>query len=221
MKTKKLLFYLLAGVLAGCVPSLHPLFTNEDAIFEEKLLGIWSEEKDSKETWEFQQYGGQDSKRYKMIYTDEKGKEGSFLATLGRLNGMLFLDLFPDEPEINTTDFYKIHLLGVHTFMKIEQIEPTLQMRMMDRDKIKEMLENDPNLIKHEVLEKQGSIVLTASTEELQWFMIDHANDEGLFSEASELKRIKIKDTNEPNAIDPNQAEPNTVWNPMQSDGWD
>ncbi|MHC4359909.1 MAG: hypothetical protein ACYSTN_03795 [Planctomycetota bacterium] len=207
MKTKKLLFYLLAGVLVGCVPSLHPLFTDEDAIFEEKLLGIWSEEKDSKETWEFQRYGGQGSKRYKMIYTDNEGKEGSFLTTLGKLDGMLFLDLFPGEVEINTADFYKIHLLGVHTFMKIEQIEPTLQMRAMDPDRIKEMLKNDPNLIKHEVLEKEGSrIVLTASTEELQWFMIDHANDEGLFSEASELKRIKIKDTNEPNTIDPNQA---------------
>jgi hypothetical protein len=211
MKTKKLLFYLLAGVLVGCVPSLHPLFTNEDAIFEEKLLGIWSEEKDSKETWEFQRYGGEDSKRYKMIYTDEKGKEGSFLTTLGRLNGMLFLDLFPGEADVNTTDFYKIHLLGVHTFMKIEQIEPTLQMRVMDRDKMEEMLENDPNLIKHEVLEEQDSIVLTASTKELQWFMIDHANDEGLFGEATELKRLKVKDVNEPNAIDPNQAEPNTI----------
>lgn len=212
MKTKKLLFYLLAGILSGCIPSLHPLFTNEDVIFEEKLLGIWAEEKGSRESWEFQRYGDEDSKRYKMIYTDEEGKEGSFLATLGRLNSMLFLDLFPGEAEINTNDFYKVHLLGVHTFMKIEQIEPTLQMRMMDPDKMKEMLESDPNLIQHEVLEEQDSkTVLTASTKELQRFMIEHAEDEGLFGEATELKRLKIKDTNEPNAIDPNQTEPNII----------
>ena len=217
MKTKKLFFYLLAGVLVGCVPSLHPLFTDEDVIFEEKLLGIWAGEKDSNETWEFQRYGDESGKRYKMIYTDKEGKEGGFLATLGRLNSMLFLDLFPGEAEINTNDFYKIHLLGVHTFMKIEQIEPMLQMRVMDADKMKEMLESDPNLIKHEVLEEQDSkIVLTASTKELQRFMIEHAEDEGLFGGATELKRLRIKDINEPNAIDanavePNQTEPNSI----------
>lgn len=212
MKTKKSFFYLLAGVLVGCVPSLHPLFTNEDVIFEEELLGIWAGEEDSNETWEFQRYGDKDGKRYKMIYTDEEGKEGGFLAALGRINGMLFLDLFPGEAEINTNDFYKIHLLGVHTFLKIEQIEPTLQMRAMDPEKMKEMLESDPNLIKHEVLREQDSkIVLTASTKELQRFMLEHSEDEGLFGEATELKRLKIKDTDEPNAVDANAAEPNQI----------
>jgi len=212
MKTKKLFFYLLAGVLVGCVPSLHPLFTDDDAIFEEKLLGIWAEEDDSEETWEFERYGDDSDKRYKMIYTDENGEEGQFIATLGKLNDMLFLDLFPGEAEINANGFYKIHLLGVHTFMKIEQIEPTLQMRTMEPDKMTEMLESDPNLIKHEVLEEQDSkIVLTASTKELQRFMIEHAEDEGLFGEATELKQLEIKDTNEPNAIDPNQTEPNSI----------
>jgi hypothetical protein len=37
MKTKKVLFYVLAGILAGCVPvmSLHPLYTEQDTVFEE------------------------------------------------------------------------------------------------------------------------------------------------------------------------------------------
>jgi len=43
MKTKKLLFYSLAALLGGCVPvmSLHPLYTEKDVLFEEKLLGRW------------------------------------------------------------------------------------------------------------------------------------------------------------------------------------
>lgn len=212
MKTKELLFYLLAGVLVGCVPSLHPLFTDSDLIFEEKLLGIWSGD-NSKEAWEFKRYSIDESgKRYKMIYTDKEGKEGRFIATLGRLNSMLFLDLFPESPELETNDFYKIHLLAIHTFMRIEQIEPTLQMRAMDPDKMEDMLENDPNLIKHEVLKDQESkIVLTASTKDLQQFMVEHASDEGLFGEVSELKRLEPKDVNEPNATDPNQTEPNSI----------
>lgn len=43
MKGKKLLFYSLAAILGGCVPvmSLHPLYTEKDVLFEEKLLGSW------------------------------------------------------------------------------------------------------------------------------------------------------------------------------------
>ncbi len=39
-------------ILAGCVPSLHPLYTDKDTVFELALLGKWSE-KDSKATWTF------------------------------------------------------------------------------------------------------------------------------------------------------------------------
>ncbi len=91
--------------------------------------------------------------------------------------------------------------------MKVEQIEPTLQMQMMDPDKIEEMLKSDPNLIKHEIVEER--IVLTASPEELQEFMKKHANDEGLFGEASDLERLEPQDPNEPNDIDPNNIDPN------------
>ena len=206
MKTKKFLFYLLAVLLGGCVLSLHPLYTEKDLIFEEKLLGTWAKN-DSKETWQFKRANG--NKYYKMTYTDGEGKKGHFDAGLGKLNNTMFLNIFPQEPELKENDFYKFHILRVHSFIKIEQIEPTLKMRMMDPDKMKEMLENDPNLIKYEIV--QDRLVLTAPTKELQEFMKAHANDEGLFGEPSEWKRVQPKDPNDPNTIDPNQAEPNSI----------
>jgi hypothetical protein len=57
MKVKKLLFYLLAVFMGGCVLSLHPLYTENDLIFEEKLLGTWAEE-GSKVTWQFKRATG-------------------------------------------------------------------------------------------------------------------------------------------------------------------
>jgi hypothetical protein len=195
MKTKKFLFYLLAVLLGGCVASLHPLFTEKDFIFEKELLGVWAD--NSQETWRFKRYSNENDKRYEMIYTDKDGKEGRFIACLGKLNDMMFLDLFPKDPNLQANDFYKLHLLPVHTFMKIEQIEPTLKMRMMDPEKMEDMLKNDPNLIKHEIVENR--IVLTASTQQLQQFIKDHANDEGFFNNASDMKRL------DPNCITPNK----------------
>jgi hypothetical protein len=202
MKAKKLLFYLLAILLGGCVFSLHPLYSEKDLIFEEKLLGTWVNN-GSKETWQFKRAG---KKKYKMICTDEKGRTGSFDAGLGKLNNMMFLNIFPQEPKFKENDLYKLHILRVHSFIRIEQIEPTLKMRIMNPEKMKEMLEKNPKLIKHEIV--QGRLILTAPTKKLQEFMKAHANDARLFSEPIELKRVPLKD---PNAIEPNQQEPNNI----------
>jgi len=191
MKVQKLLFYLLAVLLGGCVLSLHPLYTEDDLIFEEKLLGNWRKY-GSTETWQFERANG--DKHYKVIYTDDNGKKGSFDAGLGEINDVMYLNIFPQEPKLKENDYYKFHILRAHSFIRIERIEPNLVMRAMNPDTLKKMLENDPNLIKHEVVEDR--LVLTASTKELQKFMKAHANDEDFFAEATECERMQPEDPN-------------------------
>jgi len=205
MKVKKLLFYLLAALLGGCLPvlSLHSLYTEEDVVFEEKLLGTWLEDPNSPEaTWEFNRIE-EPNNAYNLVLSDEEGKKGSFVAHLVKLEDSLFLDVFPDEFPCDTDDPNKtdwpynvFFLVPAHTFLKIEQIEPTLKMRIMDPENVEQMLEKDPNLIKHEIV--QDRPVLTASTNELQEFLKAHANDEGLFGEPSKMKRVQPKDPNAP-----------------------
>lgn len=213
MKAKKILFYLLAFLLGGCIPvmSLHPLYTKEKVVFDERLLGSWVDDSDES-IWQFNHYD-KEEKAYELFLRDKEGKKGSFIAHLVNLENELFLDAYPSERlweslEPNETYVYNsIFLLPLHTFMKIDQIEPTLQIRIMSTDGIKDMLEADPNLIRHEILkERDSQIVLTASTEELQQFMIEHVNDEGLFGEPSDMRRLVPED---PNAAEPDQTEPN------------
>jgi hypothetical protein len=202
---KKVLFYLLAALVGGCVPilSLHSLYTEEDVVFEEKLLGTWLEDPNKPEsTWKFKRIE-EPNNAYNLVLSDEEGKKGSFVAHLVKLEDSLFLDVFPDEFPCDTDDpnktdwLYNVFfLVPAHTFLKIEQIEPTLKMRIMEPDNVEEMLENDPNLIKHEIVHDR--LVLTASTKELQEFLKAHANDEGLFGEPSKMKRVQPKDPNAP-----------------------
>jgi hypothetical protein len=139
-------------------------------------------------TWEFRTAAEPNS--YKMIYTDKDKKSGSFDVHLVKLDKMLFLDVFPADPNLPYNGYYNFHLLPVHTFIKIDQIEPTLQMRFMDADKFEKRLAKDPNLLKHEVLGKnRPNIVLTASTKEMQDFMLKYANDETVFGKPAIMKR--------------------------------
>ncbi len=43
MKTKYLVSALAAAALlvVGCLPSIHPLFTDKDLVFKKELVGTW------------------------------------------------------------------------------------------------------------------------------------------------------------------------------------
>ena len=216
MKTKKLLFYLLAALLGGCIPvmSLHPLYNKEDVVFEKNLLGIWVD--DSNETtWEFKRVVDESDSTYKfkrpnesekayelVFYNNEDGIKGSFFAHLVKLENRLFLDVYPSQlpcakPDPNEDWVYNIFfLVPVHTFIKIESIEPQLKMRLTDDDEMEKLLKEDPNAVKYELADDK--LILTASTKELQAFVLKYADDSRVFSDAIVYSRKKNKGPNEP-----------------------
>ena len=196
MNTKKLLFYMLAVLLGGCVPvmSLCPLYTKEDVTFENKLLGTWVDDPNSpKTTWQFK-YTDEPENWYKLIFSDEEGKKGSFVARLVKLQNRLFLDVYPselpwepDDPNKMDWPYNSLFLIPAHTFLKIDSIEPQLKMRLTLEGKMKELLKENPNAVKHTSVEDR--IVLTASTKELQAFVLKYADDERVFTDEIFLVR--------------------------------
>ena len=191
MNIRELCSYVLVGLLAGCVPSLHPLYTEKELILEEELSGLWSEEK---QIWKFEANEGE--KSYELTVLDEDLKSGKFIAHLVKLDDSLFLDLFPGELELQANNFYKIHLLPAHTFLKVDQIKPTLEMRIMNHEELQKMLKDDPNLLKHEII-KDNRLILTASTKELQQFMKKYGKHKDLFGDAVEFKRLQLREPEE------------------------
>jgi len=180
MKIKKLACFVLVVAFGGCLPSLHSLYTDDTLVFRDELLGKWSDEEG---IWEFRDAGDME---YELRVFD--GKEGRFSAYLVQLDDMLFLDIYPvGETLENMQTLYATHLVPAHTFMKVEQIEPELVLRAIDAGEVGNLLEDDPNLLKHE--EVDNGLVLTASTEALQVFMLAFGHDEDLFGEATELTR--------------------------------
>jgi len=213
MKTKKLLFYLLAGLLAGCVPvmSLHPLYTEEDVVFEEDLVDTWVDDPDSpKNTWEFSRAEAKE-KTYKLVYSDNEGKKGSFVVHLVKLENRLFLDVFPNQFPSEQQDWEEMKwaynfffFVPAHTFIKIDSIEPKLKMRRTINDEMKELFKEDPSVIEYESVD--GKIILTASTEELQAFALKYAYDIRVFPAKVVLTRKKVEATQESGKQDPNDS---------------
>ncbi|MCX6995839.1 MAG: hypothetical protein NTV49_01830 [Kiritimatiellaeota bacterium] len=168
MKKVLLLFGLLA--LAGCVPSLQPLYTPEDLAFNPALVGVWAET-NSPARWVFTKSGDQE---YQLVYTDKDGKPGEFKAHLVKAGGQQFLDFYPAGSEPKLNDLYRAHLFPVHTFLLVRRIGPDLPMAMMDPDWLKKHLAEHPAALKHEPVE--DGFVLTAQPKELQAFLVKHVD---------------------------------------------
>jgi hypothetical protein len=210
MKVKKILFYLLAALLGGCLPvmSLHSLYTKENVVFEEKLLGTWVDDPNSPESiWEFKRID-EPKNAYKLIFSDDKGQKGSFVTHLVKLRNKLFLDVYPDELPWEPDDpnkvkwlFNSFFLIPAHTFIKIDSIEPQLKMRLINDGKMEELLKEDPNAVKHTSIEDR--LILTASTKELQAFVLEYADDNRVFTDEVVLNRRETEKTNTLKAIGP------------------
>jgi len=181
--------------MAGCIPtSLQPLYTEKDLIFDSTLVGVWSADKNAKETWNFQKAG---EKEYKLIITDEDGASGQFQTHLLKLGDTLFLDFFPDNAEMDAwkrSGYYKLLLQPMHSFVKVDHLSPDLRMLPLDTKWLRQLLKKNPEALPHANLEPdkdEQPVVITASTKELQAFAIKYLKSPEAYGDAIELKRAK------------------------------
>ena len=182
MRSAKILILLgMAIFLTGCVPSLHPLFTDKDLVFDQALVGTWVDE-DGKNTWEFRKSG---ENAYELVYTENE-EPAKFQAHLLKLGGFLFLDVFPEEPEMKN-GLYKGLLIPAHGFSRIWMEGDLVRLAYLDPDWLKQMIDKKKVKIDHDFIDQ--SIILTAQTEDLQKFAVKYAEDAKAFSVKTELHR--------------------------------
>ena len=185
-----MVLFLLAG--GGCVVrSLHPLYTNKDLVFDPALLGEWTP-KDSNASWTFTK---RSEKQYTVVvHSNEDNQKAVFIGHLARINGVLFLDIVPDG-SAREGDPYDGTMLPVHLFARVLRIQPTLQVALLNVGWLEEHLKENPAAIKHEKVKdadvEGDQIVLTASSEDLQRFLIAHLKTTGAFHEPMEFTRPK------------------------------
>jgi len=187
---------MLAVIVSGCVPviSLHSLYTEKDIIMDKKLCGTWIDDPNSpKTTWEFKNID-EPKNAYKLTFTDEEGKKGSFVAHLVKLQNRLFLDIFPGElpweledPNKMDWPYNSVFLIPAHTFLKVDSIEPQLKLRLTLESNMQELLKENPGAVEHTSVGDR--LVLTGSTKKLQQFILKYADDQRVFTDQVILSR--------------------------------
>jgi hypothetical protein len=200
MKARRLLYYTLAVFLSGCVPviSLHQLYTEKDIVVDKKLLGTWLDDPNNpKSIWEFENID-EPKNAYKLIFTDEEGKKGSFVTYLVKLKDKFFLDVYPSglpcepqDPNKMEWTYNSFFLIPAHTFLQVDSIEPQLKLRITLQSKMEDLLKENPGAVGHTYVGDR--LVLTASVKELQAFVLKYADDDRVFTSQVTLSRKEPK----------------------------
>lgn len=184
-KSRNLILLLMLG-LAGCVPSLHSLYTPQTLVYDPTIAGTWRQDQ---ERWVFE--GNADEKSYVLTIHDKEGTQSKLTAHLIETGGHRFFDFYPaDDTELEAGQWLKFHIIPVHLFFSVEKTEDTFRLAAMNPDEIGKLLEKKPERIKHERV-KDGRVVLTDTPENLQKFVVEGLTIEDFFGEPVELTPVK------------------------------
>jgi len=199
-----ILAFLFLALLAGCYTlSLHPLYTEKEVIFEQKLLGTWGDPKESDETWTFTQ-GSRNAYRlvirnegleaadsapgpgeYSLITEIDPVRDGIFEVHLLKLDGHMFIDIYPEEPEIGN-ELFKAHVIPAHSFARVKISSDSFSLALFNAGWLEESIKHGRVKIDH--TDRDNTVVLTAKTAELQDFILKHIDE--AFEEFQTVSRL-------------------------------
>jgi hypothetical protein len=171
----------IAVLLAGCpAPSLQPLFTERDLIFDAGLVGTWTDGK-GKDTWVVKRSG---EKSYDLSGTED-GETHSLKLHLLQLGVYRFLDISPKEKLNSWMEGYWV---PAHYFYRIRRDGDTVQVVGVEDEYLKPLIAAKKTRIAQMV---DDGVLLTGSTKELQDYVLKHAEEEKAFTEPAEFHRVK------------------------------
>lgn len=208
MKAKNKIFIsvvLLMLIISGCtVLSFYPLYTEDVLIRNDKIIGKW-ETIESSDTlvWEIIFKDKKWIKKHNnpadrgsreepnkfayslfLYYAANPEKKAEFQLHLVELNGKTYIDFFPEQWNVDIS-ILEFHLMGVHTFAKVNIENDSIAINWFDSDWFKENLESNKIRIKHE--KNSANILLTAQPKELQKFVSKYSKDEDAFDADSQV----------------------------------
>ena len=198
---KLFLMFAVLALVAGCYTlSVHSLYTEDDVVFDSRLLGVWGAPGESDETWDFEKSGGNayrlvvrnegveelEGGKYELVTEIDPVKDGIFEIHLVKLGDYLFMDVYPEEPEIGN-ELFKAHVIPAHSFARVKITDDSFSLAFFDSQWLENGIDEGRIFIDHAT--KDDMVVLTAITADLQKFILK--NIDSAFEDFETVPRLK------------------------------
>jgi hypothetical protein len=198
--------FIAALFLAGCLSTVHPLFTEKDLVVDTRLIGSWQKAKDnSKITYRHPNASeinalspalqAQADKIYLLEERNEQGRIQSFnYAFMVKLGKYYYMDFYPatTAEQGSADNFFSAHYVPMHSIYRIQfKNNNSFSMQRLDGGYLEKLIRDKQIRIRHEVMEG-GGFVITASTEELQQYLIKYSDVPEAYSNDNNDSYAKI-----------------------------
>jgi hypothetical protein len=173
------LLVLFAALLAGCpARSIHPLFTEKEAVFNPSLIGSWN---NKDEIYTFEKL--KESIYRLVIRPRDENDSAVYTVTLGKIGESWFFDSYPI---VNSNEH---HFMSVHVFTRMVLSGDSLSIATLEDDWLLKMIEEKKIKISH--TRRENEIILTASTNELQKFFTAIGTNNDAFPDKKTFARSR------------------------------
>ncbi|MCH7746577.1 MAG: hypothetical protein IH939_00630 [Acidobacteria bacterium] len=142
-------------LITACVPSLYPLCTDGDLVFDPGLVGTWIDDDD--DTWTFEARSSGFGYNLTIV---EDGVSADFSAHLVQLGAHRFLDSYPDADFPFDHDVFQLHALAVHTFWKLALEGETMRLVGLDREWLEDGMESGALSVTHSLWGDDNDLIL-------------------------------------------------------------
>ncbi len=178
----------IAFLFVGCpVRSIFPLFTEKDLFFDPALIGKWQVlGSDPPDTVSVTASATEYLVHNPVLHEGSQTSYHQYSAKLGRIGAHVFLDTYQElSPNHDAQD----HMILAHQFHRITLRGDTLELSSLDDDWLRKMIDGGALPISH--VRRDGEIILTASTQDLQAFVLRYADDPGAFAKTAVYIKVK------------------------------
>lgn len=185
-----LVFALLAFLFTGCLSTLHPIFTTNDLVYDPKLIGPWNYNHGkvvitNLATESSIELPGNISaikqKGYLIVYHDEESNQTvQYIAFLARIGKHRYLDYYPasKKDDQNHDKFFNSHFFKLHTPYRLDiSKDGSFALSRLAGGNLIKLIEEKKIHITHESSADEESILITASTSDIQRYLIKYGDE--------------------------------------------
>jgi hypothetical protein len=182
-----------AACLQGCiVKSIHPFYKEKDVVYEQAFEGSWTDQDGSK--WMIHKNVYKPNS-YELHYS-KNGRDASLLGHLFMIEEEMYLDMTPLEDNSEDMPVFDLHLVPTHSIAKVSKItNQDVVIKWFNEEWLRKMFVENRIKIRHEFISDEtptskddGMYLLTASTDELQAFVLKYGNNEDAYDNDLQLR---------------------------------
>jgi hypothetical protein len=164
-----------AAALSGCSVSLQPFYTTATLLDDRSIEGRWT---DGETTW---QVTRTTPATFEIAACEEQTCKVETVGVLFREDGVTFLD-FQEKSESRFTSAIRPHGL-----FQVRMRGDAIDLVMLDGERLAKLAEQQH--LDTDFADLESGVLLTATPQNLQKFVVSHLSDPQVFGEVHQLRR--------------------------------